>query len=82
MQTITPKWIAANGLWNWFTGRKKYTITCGSCEHEFRVKVPFSQTDRAMGRCPMCGEVNAWSHSGWELRYEKEFIGAQPSAEN
>ena len=23
--------VSANGLWNVFTGRKKWTITCGKC---------------------------------------------------
>lgn len=65
-----PNNLKANGLWNHFTGKKKYTIECGKCFFTWSDKVPF-MTDRAGSICPACGEVNTWSHSEWSSYYEK-----------
>jgi len=65
----TPKYLTANGLWNVFTGNKKYNITCGNCSHTYKDKVPFSSGDIASSVCPCCNCQNIWSHSTWEKAY-------------
>lgn len=65
--------IWANGLWNHFTGRKKYHIQCGNCKHTYIDKVDF-QTDIASSICPCCSAQNIWSHSGFAEAYNRELI--------
>lgn len=76
---IHPAHLLANGLWNHFTGRKRYSIRCGQCEHSYTDKVLFSTGDRASSLCPACGAQNVWSHSQFERDYNRE-IGAAKSA--
>jgi hypothetical protein len=64
-----------NGLWNIFTGRKKYSIVCGSCGHTWSDKVPFEAGDVASSICPCCGAQNIWSHSEFSKLYEKQIAG-------
>ena len=37
---ITPYHISANGLWNIFSGKKKWTVTCGNCHYTWSDKLP------------------------------------------
>lgn len=69
-KVVPPAQLAANGLWNHFTNRKRYTVTCGSCSHSYRDKVPFT-VDTASSLCPCCGAQNTWSHSRWAASYER-----------
>ena len=68
----SPQNLRANGLWNIFTGKKKYHITCGNCDHSYSDKVVFSIGDTASSVCPCCNAQNLWSHSKWD-----EFYSAQ-----
>jgi hypothetical protein len=77
-KTTGPASIFANGLWNHFTGRKKYTIKCGECEHTWTDKVSFA-TDTASSLCPCCGAQNKWSHSQFERDYDRELRFRQAS---
>ena len=74
-EVVKPAKLCANGLYNHFTGRKKYTITCGECSHRWPEKVPFT-VDTASALCPCCKVQNTWSHSLWLKRYlEAKAIG-------
>ena len=75
----TPKYLIANGLWNHFTGKKKYQITCGECGHTYKEKVSFSSGDMASSICPCCHCQNTWSHSAWEGLYNTTL---EPTAES
>ncbi len=66
----TPKNLIANGLWNIFTNKKKYVITCGNCEHIYKDKVFFIDDD-ASSICPTCKCQNVWSHSGFDEDYQR-----------
>ena len=68
--TIHPAGTYANGLWNHFTKRKKYTIECGKCRHSWTEKVSFACGDKASAICPCCGSQNVWSHSEFERFYD------------
>ncbi len=74
MKIVTPR-VSASGLWNHFTGRKKYTIECGNCKHTYRDKVPFTMSDRASSICPACRAQNVWSHSAFHRAYENTLAG-------
>lgn len=71
MNALTPKYVQANGLHNPFTGNKKWTITCGKCEHTWKEKVPVNEKCSAV--CPSCSTQNIWSLSAFVDNYEKEF---------
>lgn len=71
MNKVKPNCLWANGLWNQFTGRKRYDITCGDCNHTYKDKVPF-RIDTASSVCPCCGAQNTWSHSNFERSYNKQ----------
>jgi hypothetical protein len=66
---VAPRNLTTNGLWNHFTGKKKYIITCGKCNHTYKDKVYFENTDIASSKCPCCSEQNTWSHSEIVRRY-------------
>ena len=68
--SITPYAVSANGLWNPFTQRKRFTVTCGSCDHTYKDKV-ICQTDKLSSICPNCRRLNIWSLSVFTDRYEK-----------
>ena len=55
----TPTTLYANGLYNPFTGNKKWVITCGECEHTWRENVPFRGISSAV--CPCCSTQNTWN---------------------
>jgi hypothetical protein len=67
---ISPKSIIANGLWNPFTGCKKFQITCGECSHTYFDKIPCTGVDEASSICPCCDAQNVWSLSEWIRGYE------------
>lgn len=74
MKQTIPKWIRANGLTgNPFTGKKKYRITCGECEHTYSDKVYFSYEINASSVCPCCGTQNKWSQFEFAKKYTKKF---------
>lgn len=66
---VTALYVQANGLWNHFTGRKKWRITCGECEHVWDEKVPIQEQCSAV--CPCCHAQNVWSASLFADRYER-----------
>jgi len=73
MKRVHPENLRANGLWNIFTGLKKYRITCGDCKFIWDQKVPFARDDpRAVAICPACGTVNEWSHKTFDDFYTEE----------
>jgi hypothetical protein len=67
---ISPKSIIANGLWNPFTGCKKFQITCGECSHTYFDKIPCAGVDEASSRCTKFALVAVWSFSEWMRDYE------------
>ncbi len=68
MRKVTsPDTLAANGLWNWFTGRKRWRITCGECKHTWDEKVPICEICSAL--CPCCGAQNRWNPALFEVAY-------------
>ncbi len=69
---IKPSGLLANGLWNIFTGKKKYIITCGKCKFDYTDKVIFNIRDTAKSICPNCRTINKWSHSGFQKIYDKQ----------
>ena len=74
-EVVKPAKLCANGLYNLFTGRKKYTITCGECSHRWPERVPFT-VDTVSAVCPCCKAQNTWRHSLWLKRYlEAEAAG-------
>ena len=66
-----PAALFANGYWNGFTGRKKYSIACGKCSHSWQEKVPFVTSDIASVLCPCCGTQNVWSHAEFGRDFQK-----------
>jgi len=70
--SVTPH-VRANGLWNVFTGRKKWTITCGKCSHTWQEKVPIVEVCSAI--CPCCHEQNVWSAREFQEWYERNVVG-------
>ena len=66
---VKPTGLLANGFWNIFTGKKKYTITCGNCNFSYIDKVIFSMGDTANSICPSCNSVNIWSHTEFQEYY-------------
>ena len=69
MERTAPRLLEANGLWNHFTGRKKWTITCGLCGHTWSEKVPIREQCSAI--CPCCKAQNVWSASMFESYYNR-----------
>ena len=62
MGAVTPS-VQANGLWNHFTGKKQWRITCGTCRHTWDEKVPIQE--RCSAVCPCCHAQNVWSASAF-----------------
>jgi hypothetical protein len=69
MIAVSPDSISANGLWNRFSGKKKWSVTCGRCEHTWSVKIPIR--DKCSGICPCCRAQNKWSSVSFALAYNK-----------
>ena len=69
MKTTEPQHLQANGLWNHFTGKKKWRITCGECQHTWYEKVPIQETCSAI--CPNCHTQNIWSAIAFERAYRR-----------
>lgn len=69
---VNAAWYGGNGLWNVFTGRKKYTIRCGDCQHTWTDKVSFATGDIASSICPCCGAQNTWLHSDFQKAYDAD----------
>jgi len=69
MKPVTPTTIHGNGLYNHFTGRKKWTITCGACGHTWKEKVPIHEPSSAI--CPCCKAQNKWSIVAFDAAYNK-----------
>lgn len=65
-----PSNLIANGLWNHFTGKKKYEIECGNCLYTYSDKVHFAFSNNARSLCPACGVVNKWKHSDFQRIYD------------
>lgn len=70
MRKVAPDSLWANGLWNHFTNRKKYTVKCGNCSHTYDDKVSFL-TDDASSLCPACRAPNVWSHQTFLSLYSE-----------
>ncbi len=66
---MTVGQLYSNGLWNPFTGKKKYTITCFKCRHSWVEKV-LARNDLASAVCPCCKVQNTWSHSAFGNYYD------------
>jgi hypothetical protein len=62
--SVTPAKLWANGLWNPFTKRKRYTIQCGNCNHIYREYISFLD-DLAISKCTNCNTKNKWNHSDY-----------------
>jgi len=62
-----PSNLRANGLWNHFTGKKKWEITCGKCEHTWSEKVPIRKLCSAI--CPCCQTQNIWDADEFQEHY-------------
>jgi len=71
-QIVYPKNLRANGLWNIFTGKKAYVITCGGCGHIYKDKVYFNMGNIASSLCPSCHLQNKWLHSDWDRFYSEQ----------
>ena len=71
VKSIHPENLHANGIWNHFTGRKKYDIECGSCGYVYSDKVNFKLSNRAKSICPGCGVMNEWMHSEFAASYDR-----------
>lgn len=69
--SVTPRDIIANGLWNIFTGRKKWQICCGKCQHFWIEKIPIA-AEPCSAICPNCREQNLWSSCDFAEMYENE----------
>ena len=69
---VKPSGLLANGFWNIFTGKKKYTITCGKCSFNYIDKVIFEIEDTARSICPNCKSINKWSHTEFEKFYDRQ----------
>ena len=67
MNSVHPEYIQANGLWNHFTGFKKWKITCGSCGHGYKDKVMIQEICSSV--CPCCYTQNKWSASDFQEHY-------------
>jgi len=66
---ITPYHISANGLWNIFSGKKKWTVTCGNCHYTWSDKLPIVEDITAI--CPHCKKLNGWSASAFQRMYNE-----------
>ena len=69
---VKPSGLLANGFWNIFTGKKKYTISCGKCNFNYADKVLFKTGDTARSICPNCKSINKWSHSKFQKFYDRQ----------
>lgn len=72
-KATTPAYIQSSGLWNHLTGNKKWTITCGNCEHTWKAKLPIVETITAI--CPHCSVMNKWSASAFQRMYDEHLNG-------
>lgn len=72
MTYVTPAHLQANGLWNHFTGRKKWRITCGKCEHYWDEKVPINYVCSAI--CPCCKTQNKWDALKFQRYYDAMLV--------
>lgn len=63
--------LEANGLCNPFTNTKKWTITCGNCQHSWKEKIPCTEICSAL--CPCCGAQNLWSLPKFIMHYNQSF---------
>ncbi len=72
IKRVTAKSVTGNGLWYFWTGRKKFTIQCGNCGHCYQDKVYFDVSDEATSPCPSCRSLNIWSLSRFDAAYEKD----------
>lgn len=70
MTEVSPENIQANGLWNAFSGMKRWTVTCGHCKYTWAEKLPI--VERITTICPHCDVVNVWSASAFNRVYEKQ----------
>ena len=70
----TPHSITANGFYNVFTGRKKWTITCGKCLHTWTEKVPLNEPASAICTNPNCRAQNTWSIASFARLYDKSLL--------
>lgn len=66
---VAPSHVVGNGLYNWITGRKKWTITCGACQHTWKEKVPLHDIASAICSNPSCGAQNLWFIEAFERAY-------------
>lgn len=66
---VTPKSISANGLWNPWTRRKRFSLECGDCDHTYDDKIPI-MGEAASSLCPCCGAQNKFSLAAWLKLYE------------
>jgi len=62
--------VRANGLYNPFTGTKKWMITCSECDHTWKEKVPVVENCSAI--CPNCKTQNVWSFSKFMKNYNDD----------
>lgn len=69
LQTVEPQNLRANGLWNVFTNRKKWTVSCGNCGHSWQEKVLI--VERCSAICPCCRTQNVWSAQAWQEYYNR-----------
>lgn len=74
IEGIEPNGLVANGL---YWKNKKYTVQCGNCSHSWAVRVSLNY-DICSEKCPCCGVINQWTHSGWSKTYEAQ-LKANPS---
>ena len=72
MERVAPSYISSTGLWNIFSQKKTYTITCGKCSHHYTDKVSFAHSDEATSPCPACHILNVWSHNAFAAMYRAQ----------
>lgn len=72
-----PYIVSANGLCNIFTGRKKWTITCGNCHHTWVERVPIAKNCSAVCVNPNCRAQNVWPIAVFWQAYEQQFKNSE-----